>query len=89
MLSRMNVDVVDQYPIEEVIASRGKEPEGVVVGENGKLWMQGKVLASVVIAGSSACLELQVKNHSTKKVFPPHLCFVFCFLHFLLVRIRL
>lgn len=68
MLSRKIVDVVDRYPIEEVIASGGKEPEGVVVGENGKLWVQGKVLGSVVVAGSTACLELQVKNHSTKKV---------------------
>lgn len=44
------------------------EPEGVVVGENGKIWAQGKVVGGVIVAGESACVELQVKNHSTKKV---------------------
>ncbi|KAJ7503300.1 hypothetical protein B0H11DRAFT_2187766 [Mycena galericulata] len=43
------------------------EPEGVVVGENGKIWAQGKVVGGVAVAGESACVELQVKNHSTKK----------------------
>ena len=76
--------MVDRYPMEEVVASGGKEPEGVVVGENGKLWVQAKVLGSVVVAGSTACLELQVKNHSTKKVFCyPSLPFSSCsFSHF-------
>lgn len=44
------------------------EPEGVVVGENGKIWAQGKVVGGVVVAGESGCVELQVKNHSAKKV---------------------
>ncbi|KAJ7057948.1 hypothetical protein C8F01DRAFT_1148942 [Mycena amicta] len=43
------------------------EPEGVVVGENGKIWAQAKVVGGVVVAGESACIELQVKNHSSKK----------------------
>ncbi|KAJ7765849.1 hypothetical protein DFH07DRAFT_1058775 [Mycena maculata] len=43
------------------------EPEGVVVAENGKIWAQGKVVGGVIVAGESACVELQVKNHSTKK----------------------
>ncbi|KAJ7692164.1 hypothetical protein B0H17DRAFT_1062129 [Mycena rosella] len=43
------------------------EPEGVVVGENGKIWAQGKIVGGVIVAGESACVELQVKNHSTKK----------------------
>ncbi|KAJ7621716.1 hypothetical protein DFH06DRAFT_1232550 [Mycena polygramma] len=43
------------------------EPEGVVVGENGKIWAQGKIVGGVIVAGESGCVELQVKNHSTKK----------------------
>lgn len=44
------------------------EPEGVIVGENGKIWMQAKVLGGMLIAGQPACVELTVKNHSAKKV---------------------
>ena len=44
------------------------DPEGVIVGENGKIWMQGKVLGGFMVAGEPACIELQVKNHTTKKV---------------------
>ena len=44
------------------------DPEGVIVGENGKIWMQGKVLGGFLVAGQPACIELQVKNHSSKKV---------------------
>jgi hypothetical protein len=43
------------------------EPEGVVVAENGKIWAQGKIVGGVIVAGETACVELQVKNHSTKK----------------------
>jgi hypothetical protein len=62
----------------EIVESCGEEfgrdePEGVVVGEHGKIWVQGKVVGGVVVAGESACVELQVKNHSSKKVsFPDH-----------------
>lgn len=44
------------------------EPEGVIVGENGKIWMEAKVLGGILIAGQPACVELTVKNHSAKKV---------------------
>lgn len=30
--------------------------------------MQGKVVGGLVVAGETACVELQVKNHSAKKV---------------------
>ncbi|OSC98490.1 hypothetical protein PYCCODRAFT_1375122 [Trametes coccinea BRFM310] len=43
------------------------DPEGVIVGENGKIWMQGKVLGGFMVAGQPSCIELMVKNHSTKK----------------------
>jgi hypothetical protein len=54
---------VQAYPYHE------SSPEAIVVGDNGKLWMQGRMMGGpVVVAGESACLELQVKNHSNKKV---------------------
>ena len=43
------------------------EPEAVAVGENGKIWMQGKVVGGAIVAGETGCVELQVKNHSNKK----------------------
>ncbi|TBU56615.1 hypothetical protein BD310DRAFT_907616 [Dichomitus squalens] len=57
------VDVVELFEDDLV---RGAA-EGIVVGENGKIWMQGKVLGGFMVAGQPACIELQVKNHSTKK----------------------
>lgn len=44
------------------------EPEGVIVGEGGKVWMQGRVVGGGLVSGESGCVELQVKNHSLKKV---------------------
>ncbi|EIM90720.1 uncharacterized protein STEHIDRAFT_165243 [Stereum hirsutum FP-91666 SS1] len=44
-----------------------KEPEGVVVGEHGKVWVHGRVVGGFIIAGESACVELMVKNHSGRK----------------------
>ena len=43
-------------------------PEGLIVGEGGKIWVQARVLGGMLVAGESACIELQVKNHSAKKV---------------------
>jgi len=60
------LDVVAAYPYEETFG--GKEPQEVAVGENGKFWMQGTLVGGVVVAGGTACVELQVKNHSTSKV---------------------
>jgi hypothetical protein len=61
---RKDVEIVESCGEE----FRRDEPEGVVVGEHGKIWVQGKVVGGVVVAGESACVELQVKNHSSKKV---------------------
>ena len=66
IIDKHPMEVVAAYPYEETYL--GKVPEGIVVGENGKLWMQGKMVGGVIVAGESACLELQVKNHSNKKV---------------------
>ena len=59
------VDIVQAYTYQESLHG---PPEAIVVGDNGKLWMQGRIIGGPVVAGESACLELQVKNHSNKKV---------------------
>ena len=61
---KKEVDVVERF---EEDFNRG-EPEGVIVGENGKMWVQGRMIGGFLIAGQPACVELQVKNHSQKKV---------------------
>lgn len=61
---KKEVDVVESF--EEDFNRH--EPEGVIVAENGKIWIQAKLLGGFVVAGQPACIELQVKNHSTKKV---------------------
>ena len=58
------VDVVEMYRDDPV----SPVPEGILVGENGKILMQGKVLGGVLVAGQPACVELLVRNHSSKKV---------------------
>ena len=53
------------------------EPEAVVVGEGGKIWAQARAVGGFMVAGQAGCVELQVKNHSTKKVsqhFTLHTC---------------
>ncbi|PPQ69295.1 hypothetical protein CVT26_001613 [Gymnopilus dilepis] len=65
VIDKHTIDVVESYPYDAVLS--GGIPEAIVVGEGGKIWMQGRVLGSVVEAGGIACLELQVKNHSNKK----------------------
>lgn len=58
------IDVVEQFWED----FNRVDPDGVVVGESGKIWMQGKVIGGFIVAGQPACIELQVKNHSKKKV---------------------
>ena len=48
---RRTIEVVASYPYEETYV--GMIPDGIVVGGNGKLWMQGNMV------GESACAELQ------------------------------
>lgn len=42
--------------------------EHVVVGEGGKVYVRGRLLGERLVTGEQACLELQVKNHTSKKV---------------------
>ncbi|KAI9429258.1 hypothetical protein H4582DRAFT_2105076 [Lactarius indigo] len=45
-------------------------PEYLVIGEGSKIWVQARVLGGMLVAGKSACVELQVKNHSAKSRYP-------------------
>lgn len=46
----------------------GITAEHVVVGENGKMYVQGQIAGGRIISGQQACLELRVRNHSPRKV---------------------
>ncbi|KAH8827574.1 hypothetical protein DL96DRAFT_1680026 [Flagelloscypha sp. PMI_526] len=63
VVSTKELDVVGAFDWD----SARNEPEGVTVGENGKIWMMGKVVGGVCVSGEPGCVELQVKNHSNKK----------------------
>ena len=63
MTDKKDIDVVEAH--DEQTRESG---EKVVIGENGKFWAQGRVVNSVLVAGQPACVELHVKNHSSKKV---------------------
>ncbi|KAH9948610.1 hypothetical protein B0H21DRAFT_733269 [Amylocystis lapponica] len=56
-----------KYELRATVGFLRGEPEGVVVGENGKIWAQGKIVGGFAVAGQPTCVELQVKNHSSKK----------------------
>ena len=70
----------------------GISAEHVVIGENGKMYVQGRIAGGRVISGQQAGLELHVRNHSSKKVssfdiyfFPflylPYISDHWCFTH--------
>ncbi|KAL0565764.1 hypothetical protein V5O48_016257 [Marasmius crinis-equi] len=67
LLEKKDVDVVESFDEEGFYREERVDPAGVVVAENGKIWVQAKLVGGLVVAGESACVELQVKNHSTKK----------------------
>ncbi|KAF7965843.1 hypothetical protein HWV62_41246, partial [Athelia sp. TMB] len=73
VVDRKPVEVVESYSVEdtEEADAAGWTGEKVVVGEGGKLWVQGKIVGGVgggaIVAGESACVELQVKNHGNRK----------------------
>ena len=51
------------------LAIRAKAEEGVVVvGENSRFWMHGRLIGGLLVAGERTCVELQVNNHSSRKV---------------------
>ncbi|QRW04019.1 arrestin [Ceratobasidium sp. AG-Ba] len=60
--------VTDRQDIQVVeSATQEVESAGTAVGESGKVWMQAKVLGGAVMAGQTCCIELHVKNHSSRK----------------------
>ncbi|TDL25851.1 hypothetical protein BD410DRAFT_801167 [Rickenella mellea] len=59
---KLDVDVVEAYADDE-----HESGEKVIIGENGKMWVQGRVVDRFLVAGQPACVELHVKNHSAKK----------------------
>lgn len=65
VVDNRTVDVVQAYRYKDSL--RGP-PEAIVVSDAGKLWMQGMMIGGSVVAGGSACLELQVKSRFNKKV---------------------
>ena len=64
VFDKKEVDIVEAF---EPDFSR-VDPEAMMVGESGKIWLQAKLLGGVVVANQPACVELTVKNHSLKKV---------------------
>ncbi|KAH9063558.1 hypothetical protein EDB87DRAFT_1575346 [Lactarius vividus] len=76
--SQCPVDVLQRYPGDDpVLEDDGLHtwpaPECLVIGEGGKIWAQARVLGGMLVAGESACVELQVKNHSAKKTTGLHI----------------
>jgi hypothetical protein len=64
LVTKKDVDIVEAASqVGERYSARN-----VVVAEKGKLWVQGRVMNPYVVSGQSVCVELHVKNHSTKKV---------------------
>lgn len=62
VMDRKEIDII------EAVGEPAGGTEQIVVGENGKIWMQGRIMNPFFVAGTSACVELFVKNHSSKKV---------------------
>jgi hypothetical protein len=61
--------VIDKEEVGVLESSEEDLEEGVVVvGEGGRFWVHGRLVGGLLVAGESACVELQVKNHSSRKV---------------------
>jgi hypothetical protein len=71
---RKLIDVVQGLDDEDLTDyANGNNATSIAVGENGKIWMQGCIVRGCIITdGESVCVELQVKNYSTKKVVIAH-----------------
>ncbi|KAH9017290.1 hypothetical protein EDB84DRAFT_1566886 [Lactarius hengduanensis] len=76
--SQCPVDVLQRYPGDDTVLENDDlhtwpAPECLVIGEGGKIWAQARVVGGMLVAGESACVELQVKNHSAKKTTGLHI----------------
>lgn len=43
-------------------------PQAVVITEGGRIWAQATLTNGVVVGGESACIDLQLKNHTQRWV---------------------
>ena len=64
VMDSKNIDVVECF--DEDFSKDGYG--SVTVGEQGKIWAQSRVVGGYMVAGQPACVELQVKNHSSQEV---------------------
>ncbi|EGO24980.1 hypothetical protein SERLADRAFT_438574, partial [Serpula lacrymans var. lacrymans S7.9] len=60
---KKDVSIVEGW---EASLTRAVHPEGVVLADGGRMWVQARVVGGIVVAGESVCVELQLKNHSQK-----------------------
>ena len=67
---RFNRDVV---VVECLVESRIPREPSTLVAEGGKMVVQAQVVGGIGVTGRPSCVELQVKNHSQKKVRFSHL----------------
>lgn len=51
-------------------AIAGPSPQAVVITEGGRIWAQATLTNGVVVGGESACIDLQLKNHTQRWVCP-------------------
>ena len=49
-------------------ANAASSPQAVVITEGGKIWAQATLTNGVVVGGESACIDLQLKNHTQRWV---------------------
>ncbi|KAI9460317.1 hypothetical protein HD554DRAFT_1990737, partial [Boletus coccyginus] len=47
-------------------AIAGPSPQAVVITEGGRIWAQATLTNGVVVGGESACIDLQLKNHTQR-----------------------
>jgi len=41
-------------------------PQAVTIAEGGKIWAQARITNGAVIGGEAACIDLEVKNHTSR-----------------------
>ena len=73
MTCQCPVDVLQRYPGDDNTELDDDDhswpaAECFVVGEGRKVWAQVRIVGGMLVTGESACVELQVKNHSAKNV---------------------
>ena len=65
---RLVTDKKEANVAETIINSLSHHRGKVTIEENGKLWAHARILNRYVVAGQRVCVELFVRNHTSKKV---------------------